>query len=233
DTVKVCIAPFHSARQNSPLSHLESHNQRWPLRVATRVIAPGPAPEGGPAIGDSFVTVSSSYKYARPLQDFQIRYRLKYGKWWISSNSCDHCESGKKLFKVETYQKLSTINNVAKRTVQFSYFVNQKGSCLNIGLRASYQRFCSAKSQKSPCVTVKAAVCHWETFHTCATAALSECQEEAGKIWETLKEESKKIRFQGSLFDLCSPNTAPRLMGLIRSGNFLVLFSATLVWLAL
>uniref|UniRef100_A0A8C4SEI4 Neuritin n=1 Tax=Erpetoichthys calabaricus TaxID=27687 RepID=A0A8C4SEI4_ERPCA len=74
---------------------------------------------------------------------------------------------------------------------------------------------------------------HWETFHTCATAALSECQEEAGKIWETLKEESKKIRFQGSLFDLCSPNTAPRLMGLIRSGNFLVLFSATLVWLAL
>ncbi|KAG2461492.1 NRN1 protein, partial [Polypterus senegalus] len=75
--------------------------------------------------------------------------------------------------------------------------------------------------------------CHWETFHTCATAALSECQEEAGKIWETLKEESKKIRFQGSLFDLCSPNTAPRLMGLIRSGNFLVLFPATLVWLAL
>ncbi|XP_036387549.1 neuritin-like [Megalops cyprinoides] len=52
---------------------------------------------------------------------------------------------------------------------------------------------------------------HWEAFHSCATTALAECQEEVGRIWERLKEDSKKIRFQGSLFDLCSPSAAPCL----------------------
>lgn len=53
------------------------------------------------------------------------------------------------------------------------------------------------------------AVCgHWDAFHSCALAALSECQEEVGPIWETLRADSKKLRFQGSLFDLCSSNAA-------------------------
>ncbi|CAB1315193.1 unnamed protein product, partial [Coregonus sp. 'balchen'] len=52
---------------------------------------------------------------------------------------------------------------------------------------------------------------HWEAFHTCALTALSRCQEEVGSIWETLREDSRKIRFQGSLFDLCSPSSAPSL----------------------
>uniref|UniRef100_A0A3B5MK45 Neuritin 1b n=1 Tax=Xiphophorus couchianus TaxID=32473 RepID=A0A3B5MK45_9TELE len=50
---------------------------------------------------------------------------------------------------------------------------------------------------------------HWEAFHTCALTALSDCQQEVSSIWETLKQDSRKIRFQGSLFDLCSPSCAP------------------------
>ncbi|XP_068172443.1 neuritin-like [Antennarius striatus] len=54
------------------------------------------------------------------------------------------------------------------------------------------------------------AVCsHWETFHTCALTALSHCQEEVSSIWETLRQDSRKMRFQGSLFDLCSPSSSP------------------------
>ncbi|GAA6215628.1 neuritin-like [Lates japonicus] len=57
-----------------------------------------------------------------------------------------------------------------------------------------------------------AAVCsHWEAFHTCALTALSDCQEEVSSIWETLRQDSRKMRFQGSLFDLCSPSSAPSI----------------------
>ncbi|KAF3689700.1 Neuritin Precursor [Channa argus] len=57
-----------------------------------------------------------------------------------------------------------------------------------------------------------AAVCsHWEAFHTCALTALSDCQEEVSSIWETLRQDSRKMRFQGSLFDLCSPSSSPGL----------------------
>ncbi|KAM4588038.1 neuritin-like [Odontesthes bonariensis] len=57
-----------------------------------------------------------------------------------------------------------------------------------------------------------AAVCsHWEAFHTCALTALSDCQEEVSSIWETLRQDSRKIRFQGSLFDLCSPSSSSSL----------------------
>ncbi|XP_059185214.1 neuritin-like [Centropristis striata] len=57
-----------------------------------------------------------------------------------------------------------------------------------------------------------AAVCsHWEAFHTCALTALSDCQEEVSSIWENLRQDSMKMRFQGSLFDLCSPSSSPRI----------------------
>lgn len=57
-----------------------------------------------------------------------------------------------------------------------------------------------------------AAVCdHWEDFHTCALTALADCQEEVSSIWETLRQDSKKMRFQGSLFDLCSQSASPRI----------------------
>lgn len=44
----------------------------------------------------------------------------------------------------------------------------------------------------------------WDDFHTCATQVLSRCPEEAAKIWESLRQESRKIQFQGNLHDLCS-----------------------------
>ncbi|XP_063206246.1 neuritin-like [Chroicocephalus ridibundus] len=47
---------------------------------------------------------------------------------------------------------------------------------------------------------------YWDEFHTCALTALWECQKEAVAIWEMLRRESQKIKFQGSLFDLCSPS---------------------------
>lgn len=52
---------------------------------------------------------------------------------------------------------------------------------------------------------------HWEAFHTCALTALSDCKEEVSSIWETLRQDSRKIRFQGSLFDLCSPSSSPSI----------------------
>ncbi|XP_035488244.1 neuritin-like [Scophthalmus maximus] len=57
-----------------------------------------------------------------------------------------------------------------------------------------------------------AAVCsHWEAFHTCALTALSDCEKEVSSIWETLRQDSRKMLFQGSLFDLCSPSSAPSI----------------------
>ncbi|XP_075294848.1 neuritin-like [Opisthocomus hoazin] len=49
---------------------------------------------------------------------------------------------------------------------------------------------------------------YWDEFHTCALTVLWECQREAAAIWEMLRRESRKIKFQGSLFDLCSPGMA-------------------------
>ncbi|XP_064321227.1 neuritin-like [Phalacrocorax carbo] len=49
---------------------------------------------------------------------------------------------------------------------------------------------------------------YWDEFHTCALTVLWECHKEAADVWEMLRRESRKIKFQGSLFDLCSPSTA-------------------------
>ncbi|KAK2529258.1 neuritin-like [Columba livia] len=49
---------------------------------------------------------------------------------------------------------------------------------------------------------------YWDEFHTCALTALRECQKEAAAVWEMLRRESRKLKFQGSLFDLCSPSMA-------------------------
>ncbi|KAM8867551.1 neuritin-like [Synchiropus picturatus] len=56
---------------------------------------------------------------------------------------------------------------------------------------------------------VEAVCSHWEAFHTCALNALSDCQQEVSSIWETLRQDSRQMRFQGSLFDLCSPSSSP------------------------
>ncbi|NXP75030.1 NRN1L protein, partial [Ramphastos sulfuratus] len=44
----------------------------------------------------------------------------------------------------------------------------------------------------------------WDDFHTCASEVLSSCPEEAAAIWESLRQESRKIQFQGNLQELCS-----------------------------
>ncbi|XP_062442559.1 neuritin-like protein isoform X2 [Rhea pennata] len=44
----------------------------------------------------------------------------------------------------------------------------------------------------------------WDDFHACASRVLSSCPEEAAAIWESLREESRKIQFQGNLHELCS-----------------------------
>ncbi|NXU56398.1 NRN1A protein, partial [Turnix velox] len=49
---------------------------------------------------------------------------------------------------------------------------------------------------------------YWDEFHMCALAVLWECQKEKVAIWEMMRRESQKIKFQGSLFDLCSPSMA-------------------------
>uniref|UniRef100_A0A8C8ADX8 Neuritin 1 like n=1 Tax=Otus sunia TaxID=257818 RepID=A0A8C8ADX8_9STRI len=44
----------------------------------------------------------------------------------------------------------------------------------------------------------------WDEFHACASEVLSSCPEEAAAIWESLRQESRKIQFQGNLQELCS-----------------------------
>ncbi|XP_015729265.1 neuritin-like protein isoform X2 [Coturnix japonica] len=44
----------------------------------------------------------------------------------------------------------------------------------------------------------------WDEFHACASGVLSRCPEEAAAIWESLRQESRKIQFQGNLQELCS-----------------------------
>ncbi|CAM5095874.1 unnamed protein product [Natator depressus] len=74
---------------------------------------------------------------------------------------------------------------------------------------------------------------YWDEFHMCTMTALWECQKEAASIWETLKKESRKIKFQGSLFDLCSPNSS-QSFSLTNVSNFVVLsISLMVTWLNL
>ncbi|XP_053552098.1 neuritin-like protein [Bombina bombina] len=44
----------------------------------------------------------------------------------------------------------------------------------------------------------------WDEFHKCASNVLVNCPEEAAAIWESLRQESRKIQYQGNLHDLCS-----------------------------
>lgn len=45
---------------------------------------------------------------------------------------------------------------------------------------------------------------YWDSFHSCATTALADCQEGATDMWEKLKMESRNLGFRGSLFELCA-----------------------------
>ncbi|XP_019749886.1 neuritin 1-like a isoform X1 [Hippocampus comes] len=44
----------------------------------------------------------------------------------------------------------------------------------------------------------------WDEFHACANVAMVGCPEEAASVWESLRQESKKMQFSGNLYDMCS-----------------------------
>ncbi|KAG5273119.1 hypothetical protein AALO_G00147850 [Alosa alosa] len=50
----------------------------------------------------------------------------------------------------------------------------------------------------------------WDEFHTCANTAMAGCPEDAAAVWESLRQESKKMQFSGNLYDMCA-NRAQQL----------------------
>ncbi|KAF7240939.1 Neuritin [Varanus komodoensis] len=73
---------------------------------------------------------------------------------------------------------------------------------------ASYEQEEEPEEGKRPVQGLHAVCGYWDEFHTCAMTALWECHREAVTIWETLRKESRKITFQGSLFDLCASSNS-------------------------
>ena len=64
-------------------------------------------------------------------------------------------------------------------------------------------------SEKHPfmCLYVPFHLCFfrsWDEFHDCANVAMAGCPEEAAAVWESLRQESKKMQFSGNLYDMCS-----------------------------
>ncbi|XP_031420252.1 neuritin 1-like a isoform X2 [Clupea harengus] len=50
----------------------------------------------------------------------------------------------------------------------------------------------------------------WDEFHGCANTAMAGCPEDAAAVWESLRQESKKMQFSGNLYDMCA-NRAQQL----------------------
>ncbi|XP_035498049.1 neuritin 1-like a [Scophthalmus maximus] len=48
----------------------------------------------------------------------------------------------------------------------------------------------------------------WDEFHDCANAAMAGCPDEAAAVWESLRQESKKMQFSGNLYDMCSDRSS-------------------------
>lgn len=44
----------------------------------------------------------------------------------------------------------------------------------------------------------------WDKFHDCANVAMAGCPQEAALVWESLRQESRKMQFSGNLYDMCS-----------------------------
>ncbi|KAL0968149.1 hypothetical protein UPYG_G00263030 [Umbra pygmaea] len=49
----------------------------------------------------------------------------------------------------------------------------------------------------------------WDEFHDCANVAMAGCPDEAAVVWESLRQESKKMQFSGNLYDMCSSRNQP------------------------
>ncbi|XP_022535426.2 neuritin 1-like a [Astyanax mexicanus] len=63
----------------------------------------------------------------------------------------------------------------------------------------------SVSSQKDDDTQEIDSICRsWDDFHDCANLAMAGCPEEAAAVWESLRQESKKMQFSGNLYDMCS-----------------------------
>ncbi|XP_032073693.1 neuritin-like [Thamnophis elegans] len=75
---------------------------------------------------------------------------------------------------------------------------------------------------------------YWNEFHNCAMATLWVCQkEEMVTVWEKLKKESRKIKFEGNLFDLCISSNYQNLPSSQIPTLFLLGITLMLIWLNL
>ncbi|KAM3841737.1 neuritin-like [Vipera latastei] len=74
---------------------------------------------------------------------------------------------------------------------------------------------------------------YWNEFHNCAMATLWVCQREMVTVWEKLKKESRKIKFEGNLFDLCISSNYQNLHSFQIPTLCLVGITLMLIWLNL
>ncbi|XP_072551166.1 neuritin 1-like a [Salminus brasiliensis] len=66
----------------------------------------------------------------------------------------------------------------------------------------------SVSSQKDDDKQEIDSICRsWDDFHECANIVMASCPEEAAAVWESLRQESKKMQFSGNLYDMCSSST--------------------------
>ncbi|XP_054632690.1 neuritin 1-like a [Dunckerocampus dactyliophorus] len=59
----------------------------------------------------------------------------------------------------------------------------------------------------------------WDEFHDCANAAMAGCPEDAATVWESLRQESKKMQFSGNLYDMCSNRNSHTLTSASPQGS--------------
>ncbi|XP_057693765.1 neuritin 1-like a [Corythoichthys intestinalis] len=59
----------------------------------------------------------------------------------------------------------------------------------------------------------------WDEFHDCANVAMAGCPEEAATVWESLRQESKKMQFSGNLYDMCSNRNSHTLTSMPPRGS--------------
>ncbi|KAI1889982.1 hypothetical protein AGOR_G00168520 [Albula goreensis] len=68
----------------------------------------------------------------------------------------------------------------------------------------------STSTQKEESTQEIDTICRsWDEFHTCASAVLAGCPDEAAAVWESLRQESKKMQFSGNLYDMCASRAQP------------------------
>ncbi|XP_071973740.1 neuritin-like protein isoform X2 [Engystomops pustulosus] len=87
----------------------------------------------------------------------------------------------------------------------------------------------------------------WDEFHKCASSVLINCPEDTAAIWESLRQESRKIQYQGNLHDLCTSRNhrmgamdtgetnkeTLRGLGCMIQHNLLTVITPVLVWITI